>query len=90
MLVGGIAGFLLDNTIPGSREERGMTVWSNQATEVDSRARVYDLPFGLKRLSFYKFAKYVPLLPYYGTQEPGTAVELKETRKNSADFPGTL
>ncbi|KXJ16541.1 Solute carrier family 23 member 2 [Exaiptasia diaphana] len=27
--------------------------------------RIYDLPFGLNRLSSFKFAKYVPCLPYY-------------------------
>lgn len=80
MLVGGIAGFVLDNTIPGSRDERGMDVWNSEVTEVSGRAQVYDLPFGLKRLSFYNFAKYVPFLPYYGNDERA-AVELTEARK---------
>ncbi|KAL9967255.1 hypothetical protein ACROYT_G025440 [Oculina patagonica] len=89
MLVGGIAGFVLDNTIPGSREERGLAVWTSEVTEDSSKARVYDLPFGLKRLSSYKFAKYVPFLPYYGDKEPA-AVELKEARKMPSDLPSTL
>lgn len=89
MLVGGIAGFVLDNTIPGSREERGLAVWNSEVTEVSGRAHVYDLPFGLKRLSYYKFAKYVPFLPYYGNKEPA-AVELKEARKKPGDLPSIL
>jgi hypothetical protein len=32
--VGGIAAFVLDNTIPGSRDERGLTAWE-EITEDD-------------------------------------------------------
>jgi hypothetical protein len=35
MAVGGIITFLLDNTVPGTREERGLTVWED-ITEDDS------------------------------------------------------
>ena len=89
MLVGGIAGFVLDNTIPGSREERGMVVWNSEVTEVGDRAHVYDLPFGLKRLSSYNFAKYVPFLPYYGNEEI-PAIELREATKKPTGLPATL
>ena len=89
MLVGGIAGFILDNTIPGSREERGMVVWNSEVTEVGDRAHVYDLPFGLKRLSSYNFAKYVPFLPYYGNEEI-PAVELRGATKKPRGLPATL
>lgn len=89
MLVGGIAGFILDNTIPGSREERGMVVWNSEVTEVGDRAHVYDLPFGLKRLSSYNFAKYVPFLPYYGNEET-PPVELSGVTKKPRGLPATL
>lgn len=89
MLVGGITGFLLDNTIPGSREERGMVVWNSEVTEVGDRAHVYDLPFGLKKLSSYSFAKYVPFLPYYGDEET-PAVELRKATKMPSDLAATL
>lgn len=80
MLVGGITGLLLDNTIPGSREERGMLQWNNETGQTgDGENHVYDLPFGLKKLSFYKCAKYVPFLPYYKSDAP--SVELKEVSK---------
>ena len=60
MLVGGIAVFVLDNTILGSREERGMVLWNSEATEVGNRAHVYDLPFGLKTLSSYNLLSTFP------------------------------
>lgn len=87
MLVGGITGLLLDNTIPGSREERGMLVWNSKAGETGhSGNHVYDLPFGLKKLSFYKCTKYVPFLPYYESEEV-PSVELKEVSQKHVDLP---
>lgn len=87
MLVGGITGLLLDNTIPGSREERGMLVWNSKAGGTGhSGNHVYDLPFGLKKLSFYKCTKYVPFLPYYESEEV-SSVELKEVSQKHVDLP---
>ena len=86
MFVGGIMGLLLDNTVPGSLEERGIRLWREQLgvtgveNSVIAAMSVYDLPFGLKRLSKYKFAKYVPFLPYYPEPEQ---VELGATREYS-------
>jgi xanthine/uracil permease len=40
MAVGGIIAFILDNTIPGTREERGLTEWEN-ITEDDSEYRTF-------------------------------------------------
>ncbi|WP_380676724.1 uracil-xanthine permease family protein [Salinigranum sp. GCM10025319] len=34
--VGGIAAFVLDNTIPGSREERGLTAWEDITEDEDA------------------------------------------------------
>jgi hypothetical protein len=34
--VGGIAAFVLDNTIPGSREARGMTAWEDITEDEDA------------------------------------------------------
>jgi len=70
MAVGCIAALILDNTIPGTLEERGLKAWRQHlADENDDQFQtasidVYDLPFGLKRLSSYKVAKYLPFLPY--------------------------
>ena len=40
MAVGGIIAFVLDNTIPGTREERGLTAWE-EITEDDSEFRSF-------------------------------------------------
>ena len=71
MAVGCIVPLILDNTIPGTLEERGLAGWGENPTEepVDDKYEVapieaYNLPFGLHRLSKYKFAKYMPFLPY--------------------------
>ena len=39
MAIGGLAALLLDNTVPGSREERGLAAWdriSEDESEFDS------------------------------------------------------
>ncbi|KAK2560598.1 Solute carrier family 23 member 2 [Acropora cervicornis] len=72
MAVGCIVPLILDNTIPGTIEERGLTGWGeNRVSDepVDEKyevapIEVYNLPFGLHRLSKFKFAKYMPFLPY--------------------------
>ncbi|KAJ7386663.1 hypothetical protein OS493_006668 [Desmophyllum pertusum] len=62
MAVGCIVAFILDNTIPGTIEERGLKAWrqhlSDESDEQFQTAsiKVYDLPFGLNRISNYKVA----------------------------------
>ncbi|KAA0715132.1 Solute carrier family 23 member 1 [Triplophysa tibetana] len=68
MFVGGFFGFFLDNTIPGTKRERGITAWntvhhkaSDNTVESDD---VYGLPFGISAgLSFVPWTKYVPFCP---------------------------
>ncbi|XP_048580199.1 solute carrier family 23 member 1 isoform X2 [Nematostella vectensis] len=80
MAVGGLTALLLDNIIPGTPEERGLLVWrAVQDTETEAKdaekalelasIHIYDLPFCLKYLSKYTFAKYIPFLPYYSPKE---------------------
>ena len=70
MAVGCLVGLILDNTIPGTAEERGLKAWRQHLSdESDNHCQVapiqvYNLPFGLNRLSNYKFTKYLPFLPY--------------------------
>lgn len=79
MLIGGMIAFILDNTIPGTPEERGITVWRQNTEHGGKRIHVYDLPFGLRKLSTYRFAKYLPFLPYYPDGNVYSAeVELKQ------------
>jgi len=68
MFVGGVLGFLLDNTIPGSPEERGLVAWAAQHREMDGceeKAKCYDLPMGMPWLSRQAWASYVPFLPTF-------------------------
>ena len=69
MAIGGGIAFLLDNIIPGTAEERGITKWQMFEEKNDSpfsnvaSIHVYDLPFGFANK--WKIAKYLPFLPYY-------------------------
>ena len=49
MFLAMLLGFILDNTIPGTPEERGLIKWQNQHKTGDcaraGRLGVYDLPF---------------------------------------------
>ncbi|XP_073666065.1 solute carrier family 23 member 1-like [Tursiops truncatus] len=49
MFVGGFLGFLLDNTIPGSLEERGLLAWNQiqKSEETTKISEVYSLPCGI-------------------------------------------
>ncbi|XP_074223112.1 solute carrier family 23 member 2 isoform X15 [Camelus bactrianus] len=50
MFVGGLLGFLLDNTIPGSLEERGLLTWNQiqeESEETTKALEVYSLPCGI-------------------------------------------
>merc|ERR1719412_3574932 len=59
-------GFVLDNTIPGTDEERGLIRWQNQHKssgvegDQDQKLRVYDIPFispWLRRCGTYYFSQ---------------------------------
>ena len=70
MAVGCATALILDNTIPGTAEERGLRAFrehvSNKTEEQLQTASidVYNLPFGLQRLNECRMAKYLPFLPY--------------------------
>ncbi|XP_031563064.1 solute carrier family 23 member 2-like [Actinia tenebrosa] len=95
MAVGGMTAFLLDNTIPGTPEERGMTVWrklitgntDGSADKSTASIHTYDLPFGLNRLSKYKLSKYVPFIPYYPHEQAGRRQGEGETPDTPRDNP---
>jgi len=80
MAVGCFVALVLDNTIPGTIEERGLKAWrqhlSDEGDEQFQTAtiKVYDLPFCFQRLGNLKVAKYLPFLPHNGDEQ--------ETRRN--------
>ncbi|KAM1056377.1 hypothetical protein ACFX13_030534 [Malus domestica] len=61
MVVAFLVAFILDNTVPGSRQERGVYVWSE--AEVAKRepavAKDYELPFRISRV--FRWVKWVGL-----------------------------
>ena len=81
MAVGCLVALILDNTIPGTIEERGLKAWRQHLSDENNdqfqtaSIEVYDLPFCLKRLSSCKAAKYLPFLPYKGGDDVMTKEE---------------
>ena len=88
MAVGCIVALILDNTIPGTIEERGLKAWRQHLSdEIDEQfqtasIKIYDLPFGLSRVSNYKVAKYLPFLPYNDDGHSKTA-DIEQKAMNS-------
>ena len=73
MFVSGFLGFFLDNTIPGTDEERGITLWTSQLKgdseqESENTSSCYDIPFitkYLKTLPSLSWTKYLPFSPTF-------------------------
>ena len=75
MAVGGITGFILDNLLPGTLEERGIHKWrslfEDDGKGVSNRGRIasihtYDIPLITQYLQKFSAVRYIPFLPYYG------------------------
>ncbi|KAG9334440.1 hypothetical protein JZ751_007637 [Albula glossodonta] len=86
MFVGGFFGFVLDNTIPGSRSERGIEAWKEahheDSGETLESGEVYDLPFGLSAyLSTSSWAKYLPFCPSTRTAPLERPLEDKSSKQ---------
>uniref|UniRef100_A0A0K8R7B3 Putative purine permease n=1 Tax=Ixodes ricinus TaxID=34613 RepID=A0A0K8R7B3_IXORI len=65
MFVGGFLGIFLDNTIPGTAEERGLARSGHHGSGGGSGTTdCYDLPFLKARLENAAFA-YLPISPTY-------------------------
>lgn len=73
MFVGGVLGLFLDNTIPGTDEERGMITWQamldppkqDGTTPAASDQTCYDLPVGMYHVRRWGWTRYVPVLPTF-------------------------
>ncbi|XP_033762509.1 solute carrier family 23 member 1-like isoform X2 [Pecten maximus] len=68
MFVGGLIGLVLDNTIPGTDEERGIKKWREMTslTEGDTkRSAVYDIPFIQPLLDKISCWRYFPMCPAF-------------------------
>ncbi|XP_044135199.1 solute carrier family 23 member 2 isoform X1 [Bufo gargarizans] len=80
MFVGGCVAFILDNTIPGTPEERGIRKWKRgigKGRSAGEGMESYDLPFIMNFLRKYKCFSYLPISPTF------TGYQWKALRKNS-------
>ncbi|NXY75357.1 S23A1 protein, partial [Glareola pratincola] len=68
MFVGGTIAFILDNTIPGTAEERGLVQWKAGAhsdSAASASLRSYDFPFGMRAVRRSRWLKRVPVCPVF-------------------------
>ncbi|XP_077923574.1 solute carrier family 23 member 1 isoform X5 [Halichoerus grypus] len=68
MFVGGCLAFILDNTVPGSPEERGLIQWKAGAhanSEMSTSLKSYDFPIGMSTVKRIAFLKYIPICPVF-------------------------
>ncbi|XP_064648491.1 solute carrier family 23 member 1-like [Lineus longissimus] len=70
MMVGGLAGFFLDNTLPGSDEERGLLKWREELISADDDAKTrisacYDFPIGMNLIRKTKWLRHIPFMPTF-------------------------
>uniref|UniRef100_A0A8D1F8E6 Solute carrier family 23 member 2 n=1 Tax=Sus scrofa TaxID=9823 RepID=A0A8D1F8E6_PIG len=68
MFVGGCVAFILDNTIPGTPEERGIRKWKKgvgKGSKSLDGMESYDLPFGMNVIKKYKCFSYLPISPTF-------------------------
>ncbi|XP_066478586.1 solute carrier family 23 member 1 [Tiliqua scincoides] len=88
MFVGGSIAFILDNTVPGTQEERGLVQWKAGAhANSDSSAKLksYDFPCGMGAVKRIKWLKYVPVCPVFmgfnfkTEREPDTSEQIPNT-----------
>ncbi|KAG9335494.1 hypothetical protein JZ751_004624 [Albula glossodonta] len=75
MFVGGSVAFVLDNTIPGTPEERGIRKLKRGSggSELEG-LRSYDLPFGMDFLRRHRVFQYLPISPTFAGYSWTTAV----------------
>ncbi|NXS31596.1 S23A1 protein, partial [Pomatostomus ruficeps] len=68
MFVGGTIAFVLDNTIPGTLEERGLVQWKAGAhsdSSTSATLRSYDFPFGMGAVRSSRWLRKVPICPVF-------------------------
>lgn len=87
MFVGGFLGCLLDNTIPGTAEERGVKKWRETQKRgsicsvhgpVDGTAEV-EKCYGLPGIKSWRYGKYIPIMPNY---EPSSIFKFFKRQTN--------
>ncbi|KAM9451527.1 solute carrier family 23 member 1 [Clarias gariepinus] len=67
MFVGGFLAFLLDNTIPGTKKERGLTDWKaeNSSGKGGVSSDTYNFPVGMGMVKRLGCLRYLPICPTF-------------------------
>ncbi|XP_033756215.1 solute carrier family 23 member 2-like [Pecten maximus] len=74
-LAGGFIACFLDNTIPGTRKERGMIAWlgeddgNEDQIDYEEGAELYEIPAVTKILRKFRISKYIPIFPTFKKME---------------------
>ncbi|XP_078527267.1 solute carrier family 23 member 1-like [Lissotriton helveticus] len=90
MFVGGFFGFILDNTIPGTQEERGILAWKqvheDESADILDTEDIYNLPFGIgTRFCTGSWTRYLPFCPKPREQDPSTSIQQEDSHDQSKD-----
>lgn len=67
MFVGGFLAFVLDNTIPGTKKERGLTDWkAEDSTKIGCvSSDTYNFPVGMGMVRRLECLRYLPICPTF-------------------------
>ncbi|XP_064613847.1 solute carrier family 23 member 1-like isoform X2 [Liolophura sinensis] len=92
MFVGGFFGFLMDNTIPGTDEERGILKWRQIVHTTTEQASgknaadysTYDFPLVQKFFNRWSWMSYVPFCPTFQGFRRCSGDRLKPSSDNEA------
>ena len=65
MAIGGLTAAILDNLLPGSKEDRGLNAWNNSKDLNEGESSTYDLPYIQNFLNRRGWVRFIPFLPYH-------------------------
>lgn len=92
MFVGGMVGFILDNTVPGTDEERGLLKWRQHGGAEETTPtskndmRIYDIPLIQPYLNRLTICRYLPFCPTFGKKGNITSEIPGEEKNVVTDF----
>uniref|UniRef100_H3CQD9 Solute carrier family 23 member 1 n=1 Tax=Tetraodon nigroviridis TaxID=99883 RepID=H3CQD9_TETNG len=87
MFVGGFLAFCLDNTIPGTREERGLVHWGTSSSSCSSS---YDFPLGMSVVRRAGWLRRLPISPTFtGFRAPDRSASEDEKADTSVTLAST-
>ncbi|XP_075063484.1 solute carrier family 23 member 2 [Mixophyes fleayi] len=92
MFVGGCVAFILDNTIPGTPEERGIRKWKRGLGKGSANEGMesYDLPFVMNFLRKYKCFSYLPISPTFAGYKWKSLQKKKKSRRAEKELEPTV